>query len=210
MSMEFAKQTRTRPPSALARLIDRARTELAGKPRLRLGVWVVVAILMVHILLLQADWLATAMAERAEWLDQRAVVARASREQDLPAQLVTERDYAEALEQRLWHAESTGHAQAQLQRALAALAADLNFRDPRVQPGVSQPVLGVPDVFRVQARLTGGYEGVAALELLLALAEQERKLVIDRMTLNRGGRQLAITLSSYFIGISDEPTEPAP
>ena len=78
------------------------------------------------------------------------------------------------------------------------MAAEQGLRSARVQPGVSQPVASSRDVFRVQAQLNARYDGGEALEMLLALAESERRFVVDRLTMQRRGRSFTLLVSAYF------------
>ena len=179
-----------------------ARGELAAKPRLRLGAWAVLAIVLGNVLLVQAERLATARAAHTEETARANLMAGALRRGEWSARLETARATAAELEKRLWRADSAGHAQAQLQQALTNLAAAHGLRSPRVQPGVSQSVAAAPDVFRVQAQVTGGHDGAVALELLLAVAENEQDLVVDRLAMHRNGRGFTLLVSAYFTGFA--------
>ena len=180
-----------------------ARAELAAKPRLRLGAWAILAIALGNILLLQAERLTAARAAHAEEAARVDIMADAMRSGEWSDLLETARANAEALEGRLWRADSAGHAQAQLQQALTTLAAAHGLRSPRVQPGVSRSVAAVPDVFRVQAQLTGSHDGAVALELLLAVAESGNALVVDRLAMHRNGRGFTMLVSAYFTGFAE-------
>lgn len=195
--------------SAWRKWLARAREELAEKPRLRLGAWAVVAVVLVNFLLLQADRLRAGQEAQAEVAGRLDVMTGALRRDDWSDLLAAARANAEQLEQRLWRADSAGHAQAQLQQALTSLAAAQGFHSPRVQPGASQSVAAAPGVFRVQAQLTGRYDGAAALELLLAIAESERKLVVDRLAMHRSGRGFTLLVSAYFTGFAAAAPEAA-
>lgn len=196
--------------SAWREWLARARRELAAKPRLRLGAWAIAAILLLYVLLLQAERRAGAYTAYADEAARSALMARALRRDDWQQLLETERANAALLERRLWRADSLGHAQAQLQQALTGLLAAHGFRAPRVQPGLRQPVSAVPGVFRVQTQLAGGYERAGALELLLAVAEREQTLVVDRLTMQRGGRGFTVLISAYFTGVTAETSAPEP
>ena len=179
------------------------RQELAAKPLLRLGVWVALAIVLANVLLLQGERLATARAAHADEAGRLALMAGALRRDDWAELLETAQANAKQLEAALWQADSAGHAQAQLQQVLTALSVEQGLRSPAVQPGVSQAVADVPEVFRVQAQLTGRYDGGAGLELLLAIAENQKKLVVDRLAMHSGGRGFTLLVSAYFTGFSE-------
>ena len=179
------------------------RQELAAKPRLRLGVWVALAIVLANLLLLQGERLATARAVHADEAGRLALMAGGLGRDDWAELLETALADAKQLEAALWQADSAGHAQAQLQQVLTTLSTEQGLRSPRVQPGVSQAVASVPEVFRVQAQLTARYDGGAALELLLGIAESEPKLVVDRLAMQRSGRGFTLLVSAYFTGLSE-------
>ena len=178
------------------------RQELAAKPRLRLGAWAALAIVLAYVLLLQGDRLAAARAAHADEAGRLALMAGALGRDDWAELLETEQANAKQLDAALWQADSAGHAQAQLQQALTTLAAEQGLRSARIQPGVSQPVACSRDVVRVQAQLTARYDGGAALEMLLALAESERRFVVDRLTMQRRGRSFTLLVSAYFTGFT--------
>lgn len=176
--------------------------ELTAKPRLRAGAWTIAALLLLYMLLAQAERLAAAHDSHAREAARAQALAGAVSRDDWPALLAEARADAEALERRLWRADSAGHAQAQLQQSLTTLAARLDLREPRIQPGVSQPVPDLPDVTRVQVQFVGRYRDVGFLELLLAIAESEKKMVVDRVTVRRAGSRASVLLSAYFLGIA--------
>ena len=188
--------------------LDRVRGELAEKPPLRLGAWVVAAIVLVNILLAQGVRLAAARGEHGEQTARLAAMTSAFQRDDWDELLEAARAGDRAFEQWLWRADTAGQAQAQLQQTLTTLATKHGFRKPRIQPGLTQPAIGLPDVLRVQARFTSAYEGASALEVLLALAESEKKLVVDRLVMQRNGRQFTLLISAYFLGIAAASGEP--
>ncbi len=190
--------------SAWRNWLDRARGELADKPPLRLGAWVVAAIVLVNLLLAQGERLAAARGDHAEQTARLAAMTSAFQRDDWDELLDAARAGDRALERWLWRADTAGQAQAQLQQTLTALATQHGFQKPRIQSGLTQPAPGLPDVLRVQARLTGEYHGAGALELLLAVAESEKKLVVDRLSMRRNSRQFTLLLSAYFLGIAAE------
>lgn len=178
-----------------------ARAELADKPRLRAGAWAIAALLLLYMLLAQADRLAAARDEHAGQAARAAALAGAVSRGDWAELLAEARAAAGPLEQRLWQADSAGHAQAQLQQRLTALAGQLGLSEARVQPGVSQPVPELPDVTRVQVQFVARYRSVGFLQLLLAIAESEKKMVVDRVSVRRDGSRASVLLSAYFLGI---------
>ena len=101
----------------------------------------------------------------------------------------------------LWHADTPGQAQAQLQQEVRAMIDSVDLRNPRIRPGVTQPVPELSGLARVQVELIGRYRGVAALEFLEAVATSPARLVVDRLVLRRESGHMEVLLSAYFIGV---------
>ena len=83
----------------------------------------------------------------------------------------------------------------------------LALRDPRIRPGVTQPVPELQGVVRVQVELVGRYQDAAALELLEAIAISPAKLVVDRLVLRRESGYVEVLLSAYFVGVTLDTEE---
>ena len=191
-----ASESRVR--SALAPL----REEFASNIRVRLGVWCVLAMVFLYWILVRSDDLQAARAEYAGEIArlERAQDARA--EEDWPLLLEIEQRTGAELTENFWQAETEGVAQARLLASLTELAGEIELRDPRVQPGVTQPVADAADVWRVQARLTARHRMGAELRLLHALATHPKKLVVDRLDISQTQARVNILVSAYFVGLA--------
>lgn len=188
--------------SAFAAAIDRARAELAANPRLRLGVWTIVAILAGYLAFaVQADRVDAVSAEFA------AADVRLARGRDLLARqdwaerLAAARAAEAALEGRFWQAPNEGLAQANLRTAVDELTTQLYLSRSRVELGLSRPVPDVAGLWQVQARIVGQAVGPAALRLIHRVATHPNKLVVERLDLNRerGSMRIELLLSAYFL-----------
>ena len=195
--------------SRVAAAIDQARAELAANPRLRLGIWVIVAIL--------AGYLAfVAQAERVDAASAAFASADAALtrgrdlldRQDWSERLAASRAVEADLQDRFWQAPNQGLAQARLRAAVDDLTAGLALGLPRVDLGASRAVADAPGLWQVQARLVGQAVGPAALRLLQRMASHPQKLVVERLDLTRrpGSMRVEILLSGYFL--LDAPTDP--
>ena len=183
------------------RLWQRGTAELAEKPRLRLGVWALGGIVLVYGLLAQTARLTEAHREYARQTEGLARVAGAVSREDWPQLREAERRNQENLQAMLWQADTPGQAQAQMQQALRSMIDEVDLREPRIRPGVTQPVPELPSVARVQVELVGRYRGTAALEFLEAVATSPARLVVDRMVLRRESGHMEALLSAYFVGV---------
>ena len=196
--------------NALLRLVQDFRAEFAGNARLRAGVWVIAAMALFYLALIQSDRVTSAhesyAAEAGRLVRGEALLQR----EDWPQLLETERAANQALEAAFWQADTQGLAQAQLQAALAGIATTLKLRDVRIQPGLTQPVPDVPGIWRVQAQFSASHDSGAQLQVLHALATHPKRLVVDRLDMMRGRSRLVVILSAYFVGLEAAPGAGAP
>ena len=193
--------------NAIMRLLQDFRAEFAVNARLRAGVWVIGAVVLFYLALLQSDRVTAAHDVYAAEAGRLARTEGLLEREDWPQLLAAERAANEALEGAYWQADTQGLAQAQLQAALAGIAGGLKLRDVRVQPGLTQPVPEVPGVWRVQAQFSASHDSGAQLQVLYALATHPKKMVIDRVDLVQGRARLVTLLSAYFVGLDAVPED---
>ena len=188
--------------SEFATTIDRVRAELAANPRLRLGVWIIVAILAGYVaFVIQADRVDAASAEYAS-ADSRLVRGRdLLTRQDWADRLSTARAIETDLQGRFWHAPNEGIAQASLRSAIDGLTARIHLSQPSIALGSSRPVADAQGLWRVQVRIVAQGIGPATLRLLHRIASHPRKLVVERLDLtrDRGSMRIELLLSAYFL-----------
>ena len=184
--------------------LARMRTELERTPRLRLGVWLITALLLVLGLNLQSDRFTTATTAYAEETRLLAGAQTALARKDWPELLAAEKAVHDTLAARFWQAETEGLAQAQLQQALRDLGERLELRNTRIRAGLTRAVPELPGVCQVQARFRSTYRDGDELRLLHALATFDRKLVADRLQLSDRTSAVTVIVSAYFIGLTAE------
>ena len=194
---------------SLASVIAQARAELAANPRLRLGVWVIVAILAGYFaFVVQA---ARVDAASAAFASADASLTRGQDlldRQDWQERLAAARAVEAELQGRFWEAPNEGLAQASLRAAIDDLTARLPLGLPRIALGASRPVADAPGLWQVQTRFVGQAVGPSALRLLHRIASHPKKIVVERLDLTRrqGSMRVEILLSGYFL--LDAPPEP--
>ena len=188
--------------SAFADITARARDELAANPGLRLGVWVIAAILSGYFaFVVQADRVDAASAEYASSDSRLARGKDLLARQDWAERLSSARAIEADLTAKFWHAPNEGLAQASLRAALDDLTARIHLDQPRVDLGSSRPVADAPGLWRVQVRIVAQGVGPSTLRLLHRIASHPRKLVAERLELtrNRGSMRLELLISAYFL-----------
>ena len=190
--------------SALTDTYERYRAELAENTRLRLGVWLVLLLVVFYLVLVQADRVEAAFDEYAIEAGRLARIEATLTSGDWQDWLVTERETSAALAAKLWRADTSGLAQANVQAALGEIMRGLNLRNARIRPGVSQAVPDAAGVWRVQMQLSASYRRGMELEVLHRVATHPRKLVVDRLDLNRNNDRLRLIVSAYFLGVAGE------
>ena len=180
---------------------QRVRSELAANLRLRLGAWAVAFIVLFYAVLVQGDRVGAAYDEYADGADRFARAERLRGQGEWSELLAAEQERNEQLSALFWEAETQGLAEASLQAALQELLRPLEFRNMRIQSGVSQPVPDVPGLWQIQAQVNAGYRQGAELQLLHKIATHPRKLVVNRLDLVPQNRRLLLIVSAYFTGI---------
>ena len=182
-------------------VLARLRDEFTANAKVRLGVWCILALVIFYWILVRSDDLQAARAEYAGAFERVERARDASAEQDWPALLAAERDAGADLTANLWEAETEGVAQARLLATLNELAGEIEMSQVRIEPGVTQPVAGAPDVWRVQARLIARYRIGAELRLLHALATHPKTLKADRLDFGQSRARINLLVSAYFVGL---------
>ena len=193
--------------NAIREALRTAAAEFGENARLRWGVWLILAFLLVYGILVQSDRLAAARGDYAAESKRLARAETLLDQRDWPARLEAEREAHRRIRSTFWQAETEGLAQAKLQAALTAVIEDLGLRKPRLRPGTSEPLPDLPEVWRVQTRLDAAYRPGVELRLLHALATHPKKLLVDRLDLVRRKRndsRLMLILSAYFVGVTAE------
>ena len=196
--------------NALSRAFRAATQELAGNARLRSGVWLILAIVLGYLIVVQSDRIAAAHRDYAAETDRLTKAEWLLERQDWPELLKAERATHQSLRATFWEAETEGIAQAKLQGALNVIVEGVGLRKPRIHSGVSQPVPDLPGIWRVQSRLDATYRPGVELQLLHALAMHPKKLIVDRLDLRQRQRQdayLTLILSAYFVGVEAQQTQ---
>lgn len=202
--------------------IVRVRDELAAKPVLRVGVWLIGAILLIYFIAdLQSARLSAVASDYAVTADRlsrsRALLERS----DWNERVEAARAMEETLAARFWHAENPGLAQARLRTELTALMEDLHVDRLRIKLGLSQPVDDVPprpgagEFWQIQAQVTGQAPRRSILRIVHAVAGHPDKLVEEQLNITRprtdiwGNTRFDMLVSAYFLigGPVGEPDE---
>ena len=190
--------------SALHDAYERYRSEFTENPRFRAGIWTVVLLALFYGVQLQSERLGAAYEDYASQADRLARIEATLRSGDWEEWLRAEQETNNRLAAKLWRADTAGLAQANLQAALGEITSDLELRNLRIRPGVSQAMREAPGVWRVQMQLSASYREGMELEVVYRVAAYPRKIVVDRLDISRGNDRIRLTLSAYFLGVAAE------
>lgn len=182
------------------------RKELAGNPRLRLGLWVVAGILGLYLWLLLGDWRAELEREyRAERQRLDKIVSLAGQEQWL-ARAEAARTLRQALEAEIPRADTLGLAQASVQtwaRDLIAVHGDAL----RVQAQTPVRVREGEDLWRIPVTLSGALEPSQVLQLIQRIERQPNLTTIEAaLILARDNRTFSLSVVAFY-RIAEEPAD---
>ena len=172
--------------------------ELRQNTRLRVGIWLIVALLLSYLTLLFNDYNAQikqdyhnaltrfnqlqTLSQQTFWLE------RANQAQTLRTQLET----------RLWQADTKGLAQATFQKWLKTQADRATLENVRLQV---EPALDVPHhshLWQVTARLQARFTPNSLNMLLLAIAKQLQLTVIERLEVRQNQPRITVIIHAYF------------
>ena len=198
-------------------IIARLGAELVEKPRLRLGVWAIVAILLGYfVFAVQSERLAAVAADHADTATRLARARSLLAREDWAERVDAARAAERALTDRFWRADNSGLAQAQLRSAVEALMEeeDLNVDRSTIKLGLSHPVDDVPGLWQVQVQLSGTARKGGVLRVLQAIAAHPNKLLEEQLNITRlrndrrGDTRFDMLLSAYFIIGATDPANP--
>ncbi|OQW93386.1 MAG: hypothetical protein BWK79_11395 [Beggiatoa sp. IS2] len=176
-------------------------SEFLKNVRLRIGIWLIIALLLSYLVTLFSDYqqqlqenyggvlnrlaqLQT-LAQQTEWGD-RANQAKVLRNQ---------------LEMRLWQAETKGLAQATVQKWLSGEVERIKFEQPYLQVEAATESLKYPGLWVVAARLDATFESQSFESLLLAIVQYPLMTVTERLEIRQIGfsvPKFTLILSAYF------------
>lgn len=182
--------------SAFITLLD----ELRKNTRLRLGIWLIVAILIIYTITLAND-------EQKRWQQEYHTAAtRLTQLQQLLQQTQWNqhanqaKSLIEQLEAKLWQAETQGLAQASFQKWLndKIQAAKIENTNLQIEPAL---LLTTPEnIWRVTARLQGNFVAKQLDSLLLSIATNPQMIILENVEIRGKAYQpkFSLIIHAYF------------
>lgn len=183
--------------TSLAELWQQAQHELAGNPRLRIGVLAIAAIVSLYGWLVLLDWRDAAAREYAAQR-QRLEKIQALAGQDVWLERATQAaELRAALEAQLPEADTLGLAQASVQswaRDLAAVHGDqvrIRGETPVQVPGSA--------LWRIPVTISGSLAAGSVLQLIQRIEQHSQLITIEQSSiLNRANRTFSLTVVAFY------------
>ena len=125
----------------LKQLIEQLVSEFHANPRLRLGAFLIIPILLVYFLLVLADYRVSLHSEYEAQVNSLKKLKALANEKNWFERAAQSRELLAQAESRLWISESQGLAKADAQAWLEQLAADLNIEERRITANEEVAVL---------------------------------------------------------------------
>lgn len=184
--------------TALRAATQKLRADVSGNPRLRWGLVVIAAILLLQVFLMLLDVRSAQLreyqlqAQKLEkmkelageqvWIQRSEVAARLRR----------------ALEAEIPHAETAGVAQAQVVTWVRDAAVATGAEGLRIQPGTPEELASLPGTWRIPVTVAGGAAPAKVMELIRQV-EQRRTLttVVEANLLNKENKTFTLALVAY-------------
>ena len=190
-------------PQALRERFQEGLELFRRQPRLRAGVWVVTALLLLNLVFVLADARRELEPEIQRTANLHARLERVLADADWSERAVAAQARLEALEDRLWQAESTGLARAEFQSWLERQAGDLAVN---VEMGVPLALEDLPGFHRIAASLRLDASPQEALRMLSRMLQSEQRVMVDALSLDpRRRRSATIELHTLYRISESEP-----
>ncbi len=178
-------------------------TELKGNVRLRWMVFGVFSVFLLYVALVLDDWRVEMMADYRPLALREARLEELAENTDLDFEAYFEREKAAdaELQQQFWRSTSQGLAGAELQSWLRRLGSEHRLEKMRFDLSEARPVSGLDEtVWRLEAELGGELKPSDARALVVALANSDRKLRVERLNYSpQRGDRFSIRLQAFFL-----------
>lgn len=178
--------------STLETQLRELHTQFRERPPLRLGLWLIAAILLLNLVLDFTDRAATARQQTFQLQQQIHRMQQTAADPAWETRALQARERLHTLEQELWRTDSRGMAQAEVQAWFQETAIRTGFQDPRIRADIALDVPGHDGIWQVTAQLAGSYQPQALIKLLEAIAAHEQLVVVERLR-QRNQRGVAAT-----------------
>ena len=179
--------------------------EVRRNSRLRYGLWLLLALLLVNLLLAQHGRFQQAIGEKRR-VEEQLMRTQFALNVDWQARLEAEQQVMDQFQPYLWQGESSGVIQANLQEEITEILDAVEVRSYRVRVGSVRPVKGAPGLWRLDVSAGGRFKRSNVPRLLSLLEQMEKKVMVQNLTISAA--RMNVLVSAYVVGIEDTEDEP--
>jgi len=178
--------------------VKRMQGEWSSNPRLRIGAWVILAILVLYAFMSLLDWRRT-LADEYEAATVRLYKTAALAGQDHWLQRAQDaRDLRRALEAQVPSAGTLGLAQAESQSWVQQLLRAYG-RDMSSQANAPVPVDAATGLWKVPITIRGALTPGQFVEMLRRIEGNDRLMVIERLSIDNQRRPIIdMTITAFY------------
>ena len=166
---------------------------------IRLGGWLIIAIILTYGLLLLSDWEDTLKAEYSDMAGRVGRLEALTAQSDWSVRAKSARALRVQMEGRLWRAESRGLAHAMVQTWLDTLLKKVQIVELRIHVDPAVDVSGHDGVWQVTAKVEGKFDSRKLADLLYAIETHPQLATVEQMDVFlQRNRHFTLVLKTYF------------
>lgn len=179
---------------------DELLQELKKNTRLRIGLWLIIAIVAFYSLLLLNDYQLQLHNQYQNKVTHLARLQDVTSQAEWIERVKLAESAKVSLEQKLWVAASKGLAQADFQAWIGGQISAAKIQEPRLQVEEAKDVPQQTHIWLVNAKLEGIFEPEALERLFLNFAEHPQWVVVDSFEVRPSNRKprFILLMSVYF------------
>lgn len=175
-------------------------TEWRHNPRLRIGIWIIVMILMSYTGSSLLEWRQSLALRCQNVADRMGHVESLVNQTAWDNRLEAAKAAVVHIEDRLWRADSRGLAQAMVQNWIDDIMRQQGTDNVRIQVERPQDLNRMDGVWRVSATVESVVETDGIPGLLRAIETHDRLVTVEQLNLiNTSRARLTLGLSAYFL-----------
>jgi len=174
-------------------------SELRNNPRLRIGIWLILAILAGYSLIIINDYQKKIEANYNIISNKFNKLQIVTKQTEWPKRAEEAHSFRIMLEDKLWIANSKGLAQADFQAWLLIQAKSSKIENYSLKTEDTTEVDN-GKLWRVVGKLEGNFSSDTLNRLLLSISQHPQMIVIEKLDIRSFGRRSVFTLvvSAYF------------
>lgn len=184
---------------SFAERIAQMRNEWSGNPRLRIGAFVILAILVLYVLMVLADWRTSLHEQYQQRTLQLYKMEALAGKNEWLVRAENARTLDKALRSEIPNAATIGLAQAEVQTWMRQI---MQAFGPKMssESHAPVPVAGEPGLWRIPITIRGVISVQQLQEILRRIESADRLTVVDNLTVSmvRDVPNISLTAAAYY------------